>query len=191
MGLSTSRLFYFLTGQGRDTKVLLIGMGQTGQSMLLHYLKHGSVGRNPESSVGFYIESWRCKNHNLAIWDLRGRLACTPVWGHNADNCQAIILVIDATHPGEVPKAREDLGRLLQVMETAPGARRDAPLLVYANKQDEYNAQPTDDIVRFLQLESRTERPWHIQESIAIAGVGVMEGFDWLLSRLEPKPTTL
>ncbi|KAF9961955.1 hypothetical protein BGZ72_000577 [Mortierella alpina] len=186
MGLSISKLLYFLTGQDRDIKILLLGMGHAGQTTILHYLKHGTV-KDLAYTVGPGVETLKYNNLNLTVWDVRGRLATTPVWGHNADRCQAIILVLDSNYPGEVPKAREDLRRLFQAMENAPGARKDAPLLVYANKQDAYTALQTEDIERFLQLESMTERPWHIQESVAIAGAGVKEGFDWLMTHLEPK----
>ncbi|KAG9321361.1 hypothetical protein KVV02_007159 [Mortierella alpina] len=191
MGLSISKLLYFPTGQARDLKILLVGMGQAGQSSVLHYLKHGSVLRKPTSTVGLAVESLRYSNLNLTVWDLSGRLATTPLWGHHADNSQAVILVLDATEPEMVVKAREDLKRLLLAMESAPGARKDAPLLVYSNKHDAYSALPTDDIERFLQLESVNERPWHIQESIAAGGVGVKEGFDWLVTQLEPKQATV
>ncbi|KAF9570978.1 hypothetical protein EC968_001119 [Mortierella alpina] len=191
MGLSVSKLFYFLTGQGGYLKILLLGMGRAGQTSILHYLKHGSVVKDPEHTIDYKVESLKYDNLNLTVWDMCGRLATTPVWGHNADNCQAIILVVDASQLGEVLKAREDLKRLLQAMENAPGARKDAPLLVYANKQDKYTALPTEDIERFLQLESVTEHPWHVQESVALAGAGVKEGFDWLMTHLRPRQATV
>lgn len=59
---------------------------------------------------------------------------------------------------------------------------KDAILLVFANKQDAkgaYNAQQISDA---LGLPTIKNRQWSIQETSALKGAGLFEGFDWLVT---------
>ncbi len=57
-------------------------------------------------------------------------------------------------------------------------------LLVFANKQDMKGALNAAQIGDALGLASIKDRPWSIQETSALAGRGLTEGFDWLVGAI-------
>lgn len=62
---------------------------------------------------------------------------------------------------------------------------QDAVLLVFANKQDVRSAVGAGQISELLKLSELKDRTWHIQASSALSGDGLVEGLDWLASKLE------
>ena len=57
---------------------------------------------------------------------------------------------------------------------------RSLPMLFFANKSDLVNAASEQEIAGHLKLERITDRPWHIQASSALTGMGVNDGINWL-----------
>ena len=57
---------------------------------------------------------------------------------------------------------------------------KDAILLVFANKQDCKGALDKVAISSALGLTEIRNRQWTIQETSALKGLGLFEGFDWL-----------
>jgi signal recognition particle receptor subunit beta len=58
---------------------------------------------------------------------------------------------------------------------------------VYANKQDIDGALSADEIMKSLELEEITERPWSITSCSALNGEGVKEGLEWLVDKAVKK----
>ena len=66
-------------------------------------------------------------------------------------------------------------------------AHEDLPgvsLLVLANKQD-IGLLSAKDIISKMELETLKGRSWHCQSTIALKGNGLMEGFTWLINKIE------
>lgn len=63
--------------------------------------------------------------------------------------------------------------------------RRDAPVLVFANKQDTAHARPLEEIEAELDLEvlRREGRTVVAAKGSALQGSGVREAVDWLLGQ--------
>ena len=59
---------------------------------------------------------------------------------------------------------------------------RVAILLVFANKQDQKGALNAQQISDALGLPEVRNRQWSIQETSALQGKGLFEGFDWLVT---------
>jgi ADP-ribosylation factor-like protein 1 len=57
-----------------------------------------------------------------------------------------------------------------------------AILLVFANKQDQKGAMNAEQISDALGLPEVRNRQWSIQETSALKGKGLFEGFDWLVT---------
>lgn len=57
-----------------------------------------------------------------------------------------------------------------------------AILLVFANKQDQKGALNAQQISDALALPEVRNRQWSIQETSALKGKGLFEGFDWLVT---------
>jgi len=58
---------------------------------------------------------------------------------------------------------------------------KDAILLVFANKQDQPGSLGAKDVSEALRLTELRNRQWSIQETCALKGNGLFEGFDWLV----------
>lgn len=56
---------------------------------------------------------------------------------------------------------------------------KDAILLVFANKQDSKGALNAQQVSEGLGLPDIRSRQWSIQETSALKGAGLFEGFDW------------
>ena len=59
---------------------------------------------------------------------------------------------------------------------------KDAILLIFANKQDQKGAYNAAQITEAMELSKIKNRQWSIQETAAIKGQGMFEGFDWLVT---------
>ena len=59
---------------------------------------------------------------------------------------------------------------------------KDAILLVLANKQDQKGALNAKDLSEALALPEVRNRQWSIQETCAVKGNGLFQGFDWLVT---------
>merc|ERR1712060_988800 len=70
---------------------------------------------------------------------------------------------------------KEELHRML-----AEDELRDAPVLVFANKQDLPNAMSVSEVTEKLGLNQLRNRQWYIQSTCATTGDGLYEGLDWL-----------
>ena len=62
---------------------------------------------------------------------------------------------------------------------------KDSILLVFANKQDQKGALNAEQISDALGLPEVRNRQWSIQETSALKGKGLFEGFDWLVTSIK------
>uniref|UniRef100_A0A0A8ZCX7 ADP-ribosylation factor n=1 Tax=Arundo donax TaxID=35708 RepID=A0A0A8ZCX7_ARUDO len=60
-------------------------------------------------------------------------------------------------------------------------------MLVFANKQDLPNAMSAEEIAEKLELQSLSNRTWHIQGGSATSGKGLYEAMDWLCANINTK----
>jgi len=79
-----------------------------------------------------------------------------------------------------MPVARGELAAMLEEEEL-----RDAILLVFANKQDQKGALNAQQVSDALGLSEVRNRQWSIQETSALRGKGLFEGFDWLVTSIK------
>ncbi len=70
--------------------------------------------------------------------------------------------------------AKQELMAMLEEEEL-----KDAILLVFANKQDSKGALNAQRVSEGLGLSDIKNRQWSIQETSALKGSGLFEGFDW------------
>ena len=135
-----------------------------------------------------------CISHNLVctthttfqsltqfqVWDLGGQTSIRPYWRCYYPNTDAIIFVVDSADVERMSVARGELAAMLEEEEL-----RDAILLVFANKQDQKGALNAQQISDALGLPEVRNRQWSIQETSALQGKGLFEGFDWLSSSIK------
>ena len=108
------------------------------------------------------------------MWDLGGQTSIRPYWRCYYPNTDAIIFVVDAADHERLNIARQELQAMLEEEEL-----KDAILLVFANKQDQKGAYGVKEITDALALSAVKSRTWIVQETSALKGAGLFEGFDW------------
>ena len=106
----------------------------------------------------------------------------TRYWRCYYPNTDAIIYVVDSTDEERLEVAKQELWAMLEESDLA-----DAILLIFANKQDMKGAADAGEITRALGLSNIKSRQWTIQETSALKGTGLFEGFDWLSACVNAK----
>ena len=140
-----------------ETRVLVLGLDESGKSTIVYRLKHGKVDETEIiHTIGFNVECVEYKKMIFSLWDIGGAKETRSFWRFYYEGSQAIIFVFDSTSDAQrVEEAREDLHRLLTEHELW-----DAPLLIMANKQDASGAMASREITEKLQLYSLANRNW-------------------------------
>ena len=116
-------------------------------------------------------------HYQFQVWDLGGQTSIRPYWRCYYPNTDAIVFVVDSADVERMNVAKGELAAMLEEEEL-----RDSILLVFANKQDQKGALNAQQISDALGLPEVRNRQWSIQETSALQGKGLFEGFDWLVS---------
>lgn len=183
MGLFISRLFDSLSGL-QSKRIILIGLDGAGKTTILYKLNlDQTVHTIP--TVGFNVDRVHYKNVEFTCWDIGGQKKIRALWYHYFQNTDAIIFVIDSNDRERLSEAREELCAVL-----SHDLLKDAPFLIYSNKQDLPNSMPVDQVIRELELRSDNicrRHAWHVQGTTATTGDGLYEGLDWIVQALKKK----
>lgn len=105
-----------------------------------------------------------------------------PLWRHYFAGTQALIFVIDSSDRERVEEARTELMRIITDREM-----KDVVLLVFANKSDLPKAMDPEEVTDKLGLAKLRERTWHVQQSCAVTGDGLVEGLTWINQQFSKK----
>lgn len=179
MGLWLSRLLSFFGD--KEARILVLGLDNAGKTTILYRLHVGEVVQTIPT-IGFNVETVTYKNIKFQVWDLGGQTSIRPYWRCYYPNTQAIIYVVDSCDADRLPTSREEFQAILEEEEL-----KDAPLLIYANKQDLPGALTDAAVAEGLGLTSIKSRDWAIYKTSAIKGEGLFEGLDWLSNTLKSK----
>lgn len=177
MGIFLSRLFQSLFGS-KEVRILILGLDNAGKTTILYRLQNDSEETiQTIPTIGFNVEVLQYKNIKFQVWDLGGQTSIRPYWRCYYPNTDAIIFVVDSCDTERLGIAKQELMAMLEEEEL-----KDAILLVFANKQDSKGAQNAQQISESLGLSGIKNRQWSIQETSALRGAGLFEGFDWLVT---------
>jgi ADP-ribosylation factor 6 len=122
-------------------------------------------------TVGFNVETIMMKNTKFNVWDVGGQDKIRPLWRHYYTGTQGLIFVIDSSDRARITEAKDELRRIMNDDEMT-----EAILLVFANKQDVPGAMKWKEIETLLELGQYKNRTCKVQESVATAGEGLVEG---------------
>mmetsp|Transcript_21612 Transcript_21612/g.48844 ORF Transcript_21612/g.48844 Transcript_21612/m.48844 type:complete len:185 (+) Transcript_21612:117-671(+) len=176
MGIFFSRVFQKLFGS-KEVRILILGLDNAGKTTILYKLQNESdedIQTIP--TIGFNVETLAYKNIKFQVWDLGGQTSIRPYWRCYYPNTDAIIFVVDSADKERLNVAQQELQAMLEEEEL-----KDAILLVFANKQDQPGSLGAKDVSEALRLTEIRNRQWSIQETCALQGNGLFEGFDWLV----------
>lgn len=178
MGGLFSNLWDKLFNKLKDVRMVMVGLDASGKTTIMYRMKLGETAKTIPT-IGFNVETLSYKNLNMTIFDIGGQDKIRPLWRYYYENTQAIIYVIDCSDTERIDIAKEELYEMLESVEL-----KNAPLLIYANKQDLPNALSTKEVISQLELTNIKGRQWSVQPTIATEGKGLTEGLDWMANSL-------
>ena len=135
-------------------------------------------------TVGSNHEIYDYKGVRFGLIDIGGQTSLRSSWKQYFAGTTAIILVIDSSDTARLPLAKAELQKLVLDEDL-----RTSLLLVLANKQDLPAAerQTPAQVSEALGLTDLREREWQIMGCSALTGIGLFEGMDWLVTKLESR----
>jgi len=154
-------------------------------------------------AIGFTVECIWHERVSIRSWDVGGSDKLRPLYRHFFDGAHAVLFVVDAGDPEQLPRAKREIDHLMAEPELA-----EAKLVVLAvNKRHgtaatsrAADALTLHQVVQAMDLESARTRDWSAfcvelgqPSDIASMANGVWEAFEWLEQRLQPiyrKPTS-
>lgn len=157
----------------------MVGLDNAGKTTILYKLHLGEVIVS-HPTVGSNVEQVKYKNITLEIWDLGGQQTLRPFWGTYYKATDAIIMVVDSTDRARVGVTKSELFNLIESEDLAG-----TPILVLANKQDLKDAMGVAELSNALALDTIKTHSWHIQSCCALTGEGLMDGLEWIHSRIQ------
>uniref|UniRef100_A0A7S2DEW5 Uncharacterized protein n=1 Tax=Octactis speculum TaxID=3111310 RepID=A0A7S2DEW5_9STRA len=176
MGIIFSRVFQSIFGS-KEVRILILGLDNAGKTTILYKLQNETDEEiNTIPTIGFNVETLKYKNIKFQVWDLGGQTSIRPYWRCYYPNTDAIIFVVDSADRERLNVAQQELQAMLEEEEL-----KDSILLVFANKQDQSGALGAQGVSEALRLPDIRNRQWSIQETCALKGKGLFEGFDWLV----------
>lgn len=113
----------------------------------------------------------------MNVWDVGGQKTLRSYWRNYFESTDGLIWVLDSADVRRMEDCAEELGKLL-LEERLAGAT----LLIFANKQDTAGALHPDQVEDFLDVARVCEkRHWKVIGCSAVTGMGLEEGFQWLV----------
>jgi len=169
-----------------EYRFLIIGLDNAGKTTTLEKVKETYTGEQalpPERivpTIGLNIGRVERGRTVSIFWDLGGQAALRALWGKYYDEAHGLLYVVDSEDVERLPESRRVLHEVVR-----DAALRDAPVLVFANKQDTAHARPLEEIEAELDLEvlRREGRTVVAAKGSALQGSGVREAVDWLLGQ--------
>jgi len=170
-----------------DPMVILCGLQGSGRTSILHTIRAGDPTKftTMTPQYGELFETVHLENMKIICWTLTKSEEPPPQWCSFAQNCVAIVWVLDC---GTKDHTIQGLSELVNTINK--NRLTEKPLLLYANKQDKPNAIRPLIVARTVGLrpsikKAATWEPWNnkiwcIQPCEATTGKGVMTGIHWL-----------
>jgi len=181
MGLNFSRLFASWFGPAQ-ARIVLLGLDAAGKTTILYKLKLSEVVTTIPT-IGFNVEEIQFQNLNMTVWDVGGQESIRALWKHYLRDNDALVYAVDSSDKERFEKAKEELWALLNFDEM-----RNTTVLILANKQDLPGAASTSAVAEAMDLPRlRNGRPWFVQACCATNGQGLVEGFDWMATKIKER----
>ena len=169
-----------VSSRRRETRVVMLGMDAAGKTSVLYRLVNNeAVATIP--TIGFNVETVKVRGTSMTVWDVGGQDSMLPLWSHYYQGMDAVVFVVDASDRDRMP--REELQKVRRdVADVNSG--RPLPLLVLWNKTDADGSANVSQARPLLGL-AQDDDTVHVQATVAHTGVGLQDGFGWLVGRLK------
>ena len=159
-------------------KVLILGNSPAGKTKLTYRIKLGEdVMTIP--TLGYNFEKVEISNKQIELWDLGGQEKLRPLWKNRYSDTKGLIFVYDVNDGNSFDESVEILKQVLAEEELAG-----LPMLIFANKIDLGYQMDPNSIVDSVGVDMFNGREYTVIPCSAINGDGVIDGMDWLASKL-------
>ena len=173
-----SKIFSNLFGE-TDIRIPIFGLDAAGKTTMMYKLHIGEVVPSIPA-IGMGVKTIKYRNITFEVVDVGGCYTpreCYPIFFQGIKH--GFIYVVDSTDRERISEAAYWLKQALCRTEL-----RDAPILVFANKQDLNRVMSLDEITSKLDLNRIHSHKWHLQASSARCGDGLLEGLQWLAANI-------
>jgi len=168
----------------KEAKIAFLGLENAGKSSLLIRMKHGKFVQvdptiNPKSEI---IEVGKVR---FKAFDLGGHDNVLKLWGNYYPFVDAIIFMVDASCTETLPKAADELWKLLENPKI-----KHVPILIFGNKIDKGEALDQQSLREALGISSPDNKKDNNLERVEVfmcsvaKNIGILDGFKWLNNRL-------
>lgn len=157
----------------------LLGLDNAGKTTILKNL----CNENPTETAptrGFNVKTIQSDSFKFNVWDIGGQAAIRQYWDNYYDNTDALVWVVDCADEARLEETSTELTTLLNDPKLA-----NAPVLIFANKQDLATALPPDEVTVSLDLHKIRDHQWQIQGCSALTGEGLDDGLKWLVQSIK------
>ena len=130
-------------------------------------------------TIGLNVARLELGTVKLLIWDLGGQTSLRVIWDKYYPEAHALIYVIDSADNERLRESHQELQTILSHPDLI-----DAPVLIFANKQDLQNSISGESICKLLSFDLNTlssRRSIRIQDISALNGHGIDTGIQWLV----------
>ncbi|KAH7731997.1 ADP-ribosylation factor-like protein 3 [Aphelenchoides avenae] len=169
----------FKQQQGRELRILLLGLDNAGKTTILKKLASEDV-THITPTQGFNIKSVIADDIKLNVWDIGGQRKIRPYWKNYFENTDVLIYVIDSSDRKRFDETALELSELLDEDKL-----KNVPVLIFANKQDLLTAAKASEIADSLELVKIRDRSWQIQACSAVSGEGIKDGMEWISKNIK------
>lgn len=152
------------------------GLDNAGKTTIVKRLNNEDI-TTVSPTLGFQIKSLQHGQYTLNIWDVGGQKTLRSYWRNYFEQTDGLVWVVDSADSRRMQDCADELHKILTEERLAG-----ATLLILANKQDVAGALAAEEIKRLMRLEDLGSRHWSVLPCSAVTGVGVDQGFDWLVA---------
>jgi len=165
----------------KQSKVICVGLDNSGKSTIINYLKPDKLkATEMNATVGYSFEQFQWGSVQFSVFDMSGQSRYRSLWEQYYAAAQGIIFVIDSSDLVRMCVVADELDILLSHKDFQ---RKNIPILFFSNKMDLAKALNPAQIAEQLSL-SKLEHPHTIIASNALNGTGLEEGVKWLAAHL-------
>lgn len=171
---------FFKIFDTKEYRLLMLGLDGAGKTTVLYTMKLGDFP-NSIPTIGFNYETLLYNKVKLNLWDCSGQDKLRILWKHYYTNTKALIFVIDSSDKERLEEVKEIIYGICSEEELFG-----VPLLILANKQDiaSIGSKELKNKIGFHEIKGRNIK---FQETCALDGTGLKEGFTWLVQELKKK----
>ena len=135
----------------------MVGYDEAGKTTALFKLKLGKV-TDFTPTIGMNVQEITHQNITFTCMDMGGGIKVKQLWREYYKKTSGIIYVLDSSDQARLEGNKKEIHDCANDQDLNPGA----PILVLANKQDLDTAMSVEDLTKALELESISNRKWHI-----------------------------